>query len=175
MAIPRPGMCYVLGLVAPSRWIPHESPSVPYGGILTGASCSPPRPSPYRDRGYAIISATGYVLKESMAGYGMTRDEHLKRNCAGVEGQVRGLQQMVSEDKIFPVTTTPLDGPLRILSLDVEVHDLRKARCRCHAQPELQTHCQMLVDTGGAAGRLSEEGRVRSRRHRWHPRPRRVP
>lgn len=33
-----------------------------------------------------------------MAGYSMTRDEHLKR-LRRIEGQVRGLQRMVSEDK----------------------------------------------------------------------------
>ena len=33
-----------------------------------------------------------------MAGYSMTRDEHLKR-LRRIEGQVRGLQRMVSEDQ----------------------------------------------------------------------------
>jgi len=33
-----------------------------------------------------------------MAGYSMTRDEHLNR-LRRIEGQVRGLQRMVSEDK----------------------------------------------------------------------------
>ena len=33
-----------------------------------------------------------------MPGYSMTRDEHLKR-LRRIEGQVRGLQRMVSEDK----------------------------------------------------------------------------
>ena len=33
-----------------------------------------------------------------MAGYSMTRDEHLSR-LRRIEGQVRGLQRMVSEDK----------------------------------------------------------------------------
>ena len=33
-----------------------------------------------------------------MAGYSMTRDEHLKR-LRRIEGQVRGLQRMVIEDK----------------------------------------------------------------------------
>ena len=54
---------------------------------------------PDRGGGYAILPAgSPQAEHQSMAGYSMSREEYLDR-LRRIEGQVRGLQRMVTEDR----------------------------------------------------------------------------
>ncbi len=68
-----------------------------------------------------------------MAGYTPSKDEHLKR-LRRIEGQVRGLQRMVEEDKYCIDILTQVSAATRALqSFSLELLDEHLAHCVVHA------------------------------------------
>lgn len=60
-------------------------------------SCRGSAEHEHRGGGYGIVGVLP-ATEQAMAGYSMSRDEYLNR-LRRIEGQVRGLQRMVSEDQ----------------------------------------------------------------------------
>lgn len=60
-------------------------------------SCRGSAKREHRGGGYGIVGVPP-ATEQAMAGYSMSRDEYLNR-LRRIEGQVRGLQRMVSEDQ----------------------------------------------------------------------------
>ena len=79
-----------------------------------------------------------------MAGYSMTRDEHLNR-LRRIEGQVRGLQRMVSEDKYC------IDILTQISSVKSALHGVAVGLLDEHMR-----HCVMDAAAKGDDSKVSE-------------------